>query len=130
LRTGDLGRIDDDDYLTLAGRLKESYRCGGEQVLPSEIEDLLVTHPAVLQAHVVPVPDERMGEIGVACVVLRESAQATPDELMAFCASRLARFKVPRHVIPLQADEIPVTPSGRARKFLLTRMVAATLGRE
>ena len=121
LRTGDLGRIDGDDYLTLAGRLKESYRCGGEQVLPTEIEDLLVTHPAVLQAHVVPVPDERMGEIGVACVVLREPSQATPDELMAFCAGRLARFKVPRHVIPLRADEIPVTPSGRARKFLLAR---------
>ncbi|MET0429789.1 MAG: class I adenylate-forming enzyme family protein [Microvirga sp.] len=130
LRTGDLGRIDGDDYLTLAGRLKESYRCGGEQVLPSEIEDLLVTHPAVLQAHVVPVPDERMGEIGVACVVLRDMPQATPDELIAFCASRLARFKVPRHVIPLRADDIPVTPSGRARKFLLAGMVAATLGRE
>ena len=73
LRTGDLGRIDADDYVTLVGRLKESYRCGGEQVLPSEIEDLLVTHPAVLQAHVVPVPDERMGEVGVACVVLRKA---------------------------------------------------------
>jgi fatty-acyl-CoA synthase len=127
LRTGDLGRIDSDDYLTLVGRLKESYRCGGEQVLPSEIEDLLVTHPAVLQAHIVPVPDDRMGEIGVACVVLREPPQATPEELIAFCASRLARFKVPRHVIPLRADDIPVTPSGRARKFLLAQMVATNL---
>jgi fatty-acyl-CoA synthase len=129
LRTGDLGRIDSDDYLTLVGRLKESYRCGGEQVLPSEIEDLLVTHPAVLQAHIVPVPDDRMGEIGVACVVLREPPQATPEELIAFCASRLARFKVPRHVIPLRADDIPVTPSGRARKFLLAQMVATNLSR-
>jgi fatty-acyl-CoA synthase len=69
-----------------------------------------------------------MGEIGVACVVLRELPQATPDDLIAYCASRLARFKVPRHVIPLRADEIPVTPSGRARKFLLAQMVAANLG--
>jgi fatty-acyl-CoA synthase len=122
LRTGDLGRVDGDDYVTLVGRLKESYRCGGEQVLPSEIEDLLVTHPAVLQAHVVPAPDERMGEIGVACVVLRDAPRTTPEELTAFCAARLARFKVPRHVLPIAAADIPVTPSGRARKFLLAKI--------
>jgi fatty-acyl-CoA synthase len=127
LRTGDLGRIDADDYITLVGRLKESYRCGGEQVLPSEIEDLLVTHPAVLQAHVAPIPDERMGEIGVACVVLRESPQTTPNELTAFCAQRLARFKVPRHVVPIQVEDIPVTPSGRARKFLLAQQMIERL---
>lgn len=128
LRTGDLGSIDEDDYLTLAGRLKESYRCGGEQVLPSEVEDLLVTHPAVLQAHVVPLPDERMGEVGVACVVLRDGQAAPPGELVAFCAARLARFKVPRHVLPIRADEIPTTPSGRARKFLLAEIAATRLG--
>ncbi len=123
LHTGDLGRLDSDAYITLVGRLKESYRCGGEQVLPSEIEDLLVTHPAVLQAHVVPFPDERMGEIGVACVVLRPEPATTPQELIAFCASRLARFKVPRHVLPIRVEEIPTTPSGRARKFLLAEIV-------
>jgi fatty-acyl-CoA synthase len=123
LRTGDLGRIDNDGYVTLLGRLKESYRCGGEQVLPSEIEDLLVTHPAVLQAHVVPVPDERMGEIGVACVVLRDAPMTSPAELTAFCAAKLARFKIPRHVIPIRAEDIPVTPSGRAQKFLLAKIV-------
>ncbi len=127
LRTGDLGTVDADDYVTLVGRLKESYRCGGEQVLPSEIEDILVTHPAVLQAHVVPVPDERMGEIGVACVVLRDMPVATPDELAAFCAARLARFKVPRHVMAIRAEEIPITPSGRARKFLLAKIVIERL---
>ena len=123
LHTGDLGRLDRDGYILLVGRLKESYRCGGEQVLPSEIEDLLVTHPAVLQAHVVPLPDERMGEIGVACVVLRPEPATTPEELIAFCASRLARFKVPRHVLPIRVEEIPTTPSGRARKFLLAAIV-------
>lgn len=123
LHTGDLGRMDADGYLYLVGRLKESYRCGGEQVLPSEIEDLLVTHPDVLQAHVVPLPDERMGEIGVACVVPRAGATATPVDLAAFCASRLARFKVPRHVVLMAAEDIPTTPSGRARKFLLAEKV-------
>ena len=128
LLTGDLARMDAEGYLTLAGRRKESYRCGGEQVLPSDAEDLLVTHPAVWQAHVVPVPDERMGEVGVACVVLREQATVTPAELTAFCAQGLARFKVPRHVLLMKAEDIPVTPSGRARKFLLIARVTELLG--
>ncbi len=128
LHTGDLGTLDAEDYLTLAGRLKESYRCGGEQVLPSEIEDLLVTHPAVLQAHVVPVPDLRMGEVGVAYVVLRDQPAVTPAELIEFCNARLARFKLPRHVLPIRAEDIPATPSGRARKFLLVKMATETLG--
>ena len=128
LHSGDLGRIDEDGYLTLAGRLKESYRCGGEQVLPTEAEDLLVTHPAVLQAHVVPVPDLRMGEVGVAYVVLRDTPAVTPDELIAHCAGHLARFKVPRHILAIRAEDIPSTPSGRARKFMLVRMATEALG--
>ena len=121
LHTGDLGRFDADGYLILVGRLKETYRCGGEQVMPTEIEDLLVTHPAVLQAHVVPVPDKRMGEAGAAYVVLRDAPNVTPEELTALCADRLARFKVPKYVLPIPASELPTTPSGRARKFLLTQ---------
>jgi fatty-acyl-CoA synthase len=128
LLTGDLARMDAEGYLMLAGRRKESYRCGGEQVLPSDAEDLLATHPAVWQAHVVPVPDERMGEVGVACVVLREQATVTPAELTAFCAQGLARFKVPRHILLMKAEDIPVTPSGRARKFLLVQQVSTLLG--
>lgn len=126
-KTGDLGRIDDDHYLTLMGRSKESYRCGGEQVMPTEIEDLLVTHPAVLQAHVVPVPHDRMGEVGCAIVVWREGRQAEPQELIDFCAQNLARFKVPQHILVMRADQIPVTPSGRARKFLLVQMALKEL---
>ncbi len=128
LRTGDLGRIDADDYLTLVGRRKESYRCGGELVMPTEVEDLLVTHPAVLQAHVVPIPDDRMGEVGVVFVVLRESPAVSDDELLALCRERVARFKVPRHVLRIRAEDIPATPSGRARKFMLTRIALERLG--
>jgi fatty-acyl-CoA synthase len=128
LHTGDLGRIDQDDYLTLAGRRKESYRCGGEQVLPGEVEDLLVTHPAVVQAHVVPVPDDRMGEVGAVFVVLRDNPEVEPQDLINFCAERLARFKVPKYVLPIEAEDIPVTPSGRARKFLLVEKAIEWLG--
>ena len=120
LKTGDLGRIDGDGYVSLAGRSKESYRCGGEQVLPTEIEDLLTSHPDVLQAHVVPVADERMGEVGVALVVPRPGASVNPEELRTMVSARLARFKVPRHILIVAESDIPITASGRAQKFLLT----------
>jgi fatty-acyl-CoA synthase len=128
LRTGDLGRIDADGYLTLEGRLKESYRCGGETVMPTEAEDLLVLHPKVLQAHVVPVPDEKMGEAGAAFIVLRAGEQLQPDELTEYCRKQLARFKVPKYFIPIAAESLPTTPSGRARKFKLSEMAIRTLG--
>lgn len=128
LRTGDLGRIDADGYITLVGRTKESYRCGGEQVLPTEIEDLLTTHPDVVQAQVVPVPDERMGEVGVAFLVARPGATLDPAAMQALVAGRLARFKVPRHVLVVAADDIPTTASGRARKFLLSQKAQTMLG--
>ncbi len=128
LHTGDLGKFDGDGYMLLVGRLKETYRCGGEQVMPTEIEDLLVTHPSVLQAHVVPVPDDRMGETGAAFVVLRDAPAVTPDALTAFCMDRLARFKVPKYMLPISADDLPTTPSGRARKFLLSKRAIADLG--
>ena len=128
LHTGDLGRLDDDDYISLVGRLKESYRCGGEMVMPTEAEDVLMSHSAVLQAHVVPVPDERMGEIGVAFVVLRDQTACDPADLQALCAERLARFKVPKHFLFVSAQDVPVTPSGRARKFLLSNMAMQSLG--
>ena len=128
LHTGDLGRFDEEGYLTLVGRRKESYRCGGEQVMPTEIEDVLASHPAVLQAHVVPVPDKRMGEAGAAFVVLRAAPAVTPEDLVALCADRLARFKVPKYVLPIRAEDLPTTPSGRARKFLLTQRAVEALG--
>ncbi len=120
LRTGDLGKLDDDGYLTLMGRSKESYRCGGELVMPTEVEDLLTSHPQILQAHVVPVPDERMGEIGVAFVVPAADAILDVEALQRMVAEQVARYKVPRHFLLVDEAEIPVTASGRARKFQLS----------
>ena len=127
-RSGDLGSFDEQGYMTLAGRLKETYRVGGEQVMPTEIEEVLTRHPDVVQAHVVPVPDERMGEAGCAWIGLRPDAGVTPDDLMAICAENLARFKVPRYVLEIAAEELPTTPSGRARKFLLSERAIDRLG--
>lgn len=127
LKTGDLGRIDEDGYIVLSGRTKESYRCGGELVLPTEIEDILTSHPDVMQAHVVPIPDERMGEVGVAFIVARDGATVDVEALRSLVSSRLARFKVPRHLLLLGAGDIPTTASGRARKFLLSQQALKIL---
>jgi fatty-acyl-CoA synthase len=121
LRSGDLGRIGLDGYLRLTGRSKDIYRCGSETVMPVEVESRLAERDDVSQAHVVPIPDERMGEVGVAFVVPAAGAEPDADDLIAHCRTTLARFKVPEHVIFLRADELPLTASGKVRKFLLAR---------
>lgn len=127
MRTGDLGRIDEDGYLVLTGRTKESYRCGGELVIPGEVEQVLLDHPAVLAAHVVGIPHPRMGEVGCAWVVSAPERPSSED-LLAYCASRLARFKVPAAVLFAEAHELPTTATGRVQKFLLVQRAVAVLG--
>ncbi len=128
LRTGDLGTLSADGYITLAGRRKEAYRCGGEQVMPAEVEAVLLGHPTVSQAHLVAVADPRMGEAGFAWIVPAAGAAVDGGELIAHCAERLARFKVPKYVATMRADEVPLTPSGRPRKFLLAERATTHLG--
>ena len=123
VRSGDLGIVRDDSYLVLTGRSKELYKSGGELVMPKEVEEVLSRHPGVSQAFAVGVADERWGEIGVACVVARPDANVTADELIALCKEQLARFKVPRRVVFLDATELPTTPTGKVQKFRLARMV-------
>jgi fatty-acyl-CoA synthase len=125
--TGDLGMIDPEGYISLLGRTSDCYRCGGEQVVPTEIEDILTAYPEVAQAYVVGVPDERMGEIGAAWIVPGPGGAPRAEDLIDYCAARLARFKVPRHVLFTTDEELPRTPSGRARKFLLTEQAARRL---
>jgi fatty-acyl-CoA synthase len=128
MRTGDLGRIDDQGYVVLTGRKKESYRCGGELVLPGEIEQVLADHPGVLVAHVVGIPHPRMGEVGCAWVVAAAERPAD-EELIAYCAGRLARFKVPAAVLFTRVEDLPVTATGRVQKFLLAERAVAMLFR-
>jgi fatty-acyl-CoA synthase len=120
LRSGDLGRIDTGNrHLVLTGRSKELYKCGGELVAPKEVEETLTDHPAVAQAFVVGLPDERMGEVGCAYVVPESANPPHPGELISHCRDRLARFKVPAHVIYLSAGELPTTATGKVQKFRL-----------
>ena len=127
LHTGDLGKVTADGYLTLTGRLKESYRCGGEMVMPREIEALVETLAEVELALAVGVPDIRMGDVGCLCVVPAAGAIPDPEALIAFCAERLARFKVPRHVLFFAANEIPMTSTGRPQKVRLAQVARERL---
>lgn len=114
-RTGDLGRLSRDGYLTLDGRLKELINRGGEKIAPREVDEALLAHSAVREAVAYGVPDTKWGEVVHAAVVTDESLSG--DELRAFCADRLAAFKVPRriHVVP----EIPKGPTGKVQRRAL-----------
>lgn len=129
MQTGDLGRVDEQGYLSLTGRQKESYRFGGELVIPSDVEEVLVQHEGVLEAHVVGIPHERYGDVGCAWVVVNPAAPPAAEDLIAFCAARVARFKVPASVLFIDASDLPRTVTGRVQKFLLIeraiRMLAA-----
>jgi fatty-acyl-CoA synthase len=127
LRTGDLGRIDEEGYLTLTGRKKECYRCGGELVVPKHVEELLTGYPGVSQAHVVPIPDERMGEVGVAWVVPDAHAALDADALLRYCAENLARFKVPIRIFFAEAGDLPVSATGKIQKFKLVERTKQAL---
>jgi acyl-CoA synthetase (AMP-forming)/AMP-acid ligase II len=118
-RTGDVGKLSADGYLTLVGRVKELINRGGEKVSPYEVEDVLLTHPAVAEAAAYPVPDEKYGEqVGVVVVL---SGEATPGELAAHCADRLAAFKRPARVTI--APEIPKGPTGKVQRLTLAALV-------
>ena len=109
------------------GRIKESYRCGGEMVMPREVEAVLEEHPGVDQAHIVGIPDPRMGEIGCAFIVPESAGRPVPDELIAHCKERLARFKVPKYVLFTDAASLPLTATGRVQKFKLVERAKAEL---
>lgn len=114
LHTGDLARADDDGFFFIAGRKKDMFISGGENVYPVEVERALHEHPAVAQCAVVGVPHPDWGEVGKAVVVLTAGAAATEAELVEHCRARLARYKVPRTVVFV--DELPLSAAGKILK--------------
>ena len=123
-RTGDQGVIDEAGYLTLTGRLKEIINRGGEKIAPREVDDVLMTHPAVAQAVAFAVPHQKLGEDVAAVIVLREGAEAGERELRAFAAESLADFKVPRTI--LFRDEIPKGATGKLQRIGLAEKLGIT----
>jgi long-chain acyl-CoA synthetase len=114
LHTGDLGRLDEEGYLTLVDRKKDMIVSGGENVYSAEVENALESHPAVLEAAAIAVPDEAMGERVHAVVVLAKGMAASDDELQAHCRRLIAGFKLPRSFD--FADALPRTAAGKVRK--------------
>lgn len=115
--TGDAVSETPEGYLRFVGRISEMFKVGGENVDPIEVEAVLMRHPAVAMASVVGVPDDRLGEVGLACVTPLADQAVDVDDLRAFARQRLASFKVPRHV--RLVDGFPMTASGKVQKYLL-----------
>jgi long-chain acyl-CoA synthetase len=114
LRTGDVARVDEDGYFFIVDRKKDMIIRGGYNVYPREIEEVLHQHPAVLDAAVLGIPDDELGEEVAAAVALKSGAHAEPDELRAFVKERVAAYKYPRTVRIV--DELPKGPTGKILK--------------
>jgi fatty-acyl-CoA synthase len=122
-RTGDLGHMDREGFVYITGRASDMYISGGSNVYPREIEEKILTHPAIAEVAVVGVPDPMWGEIGIAACVAREGAQVSEEELVAFLGAQLARYKLPRRVVFLEA--LPKSGYGKVPKRLVRDELAA-----
>src|SRR5262249_29539436 len=111
------GVLDERGNLRITDRLKDMFIVGGFNAYPAEIEDLLAEHRAIRRASVVGIPDERLGEVGVAFVVLRPGVHSTPDELIAWARGRMANYKVPRRIEIV--SELPLNATGKVLKHVL-----------
>jgi fatty-acyl-CoA synthase len=119
LKSGDIGRQDEDGYYYIAGRIKEMFISGGENVYPAEVENVLAAHPDILEAAIVAVPDEKWGEVGRAYVLAQPGHEIPPSsDITAFCRERLAPYKVPKEFVSV--PDFPRTAAGKIQKHLLT----------
>jgi acyl-CoA synthetase (AMP-forming)/AMP-acid ligase II len=127
LHTGDLGAFDPDGSLRIVGRIKDMFIVGGFNAYPAEIENLLLGHPRVAQVAVIGVPDERLGEVGIAFVVASSGDPVEPAEIIEWAKREMANYKVPRSVELL--DELPLNATGKVVKDeLRARISASTIG--
>jgi acyl-CoA synthetase (AMP-forming)/AMP-acid ligase II len=117
LHTGDIGVMNNHGYVTITDRLKDMFIVGGFNAYPAEIENEFMNHPAVAQVAIVGQPDERMGEVGHAFVVLRHDQKIDTDQLLNWARNRMANYKVPRHITFV--DALPTNASGKVLKFEL-----------
>jgi acyl-CoA synthetase (AMP-forming)/AMP-acid ligase II len=119
LRTGDVGVVDQAGRLTIVGRVKDMFIVGGFNAYPAEIENLLLRHPDIRQAAVIGIPDERLGEVGMAFVVTR-TGTGSSSEIIEWCREHMANYKVPRVVAVV--DGLPVNATGKVVKDTLRRL--------
>jgi fatty-acyl-CoA synthase len=125
LHSGDLASVDEEGYYSIVGRIKDMIIRGGENIYPREIEEFLYTMPGVLDVQVVGIPDEKYGEIVGACIILEDGAELTEEDVRDYARTKIARFKVPKHVFFV--DEFPLTASGKIQKYKLKEMAEKLL---
>ena len=128
MHTGDLAAMDDEGYVNIVGRIKDMIIRGGENVYPREVEEFLYTHPDIVEAQVIGVPDVRYGEEVMAWVQLRESSAATAEDITEFCRGTIARHKVPRYI--KFTDTFPMTITGKIQKYVMREQSIEELGLE
>ena len=126
LHSGDLACRDENGCYRITGRLKDMIIRGGENLYPKELEEFLYTHEAVKDVQVIGVPDEKYGEEAMACVILREGAAATVEEIRQYCVARLARHKVPKYIEFV--DSFPMNAAGKVLKYKMREDAAKRLG--
>jgi fatty-acyl-CoA synthase len=128
MHTGDLATMDAEGYLNIVGRIKDMVIRGGENVYPREIEEFLYTHPDIVDAQVIGVPDEKYGEELMAWVRLKPGAELTAEQLREFASGKLAHYKIPRYVHVV--DTFPMTVTGKIRKVQMREEAIELLGLE
>ncbi|OYD68922.1 AMP-binding protein [Rhodococcus sp. OK302] len=127
MHTGDIGVMDDAGYVAITGRIKDMVIRGGENVYPREIEEFLYTHPDILDAQVIGVPDAKYGEELMVWIQMREgAAELDADSVRAFCTGKLAHYKIPRYVHVV--DEFPMTVTGKVRKIAMRELAIELIG--
>ena len=126
LHTGDVGTLDAAGYLRITDRIKDMYIMGGFNCYPAEIENQIFTLDGVAQVAVIGVPDERMGEVGMAFVVPKPGSALTAESIIAWCREQMANYKVPRSV--RLVDALPMNATGKVTKFALREQAARELG--
>jgi len=125
-RTGDLGQFDGAGNVKIVGRLKEMINRGGKKFFPREIEEILYTHPKILHAAIVGVPDPRLGERNCLCVIPRPGQTLTLDEAVGYLRDSVATYKLPETIEIF--DELPFTPTGKIQRHVLVRRVLERRG--
>ena len=127
-RTGDIGHLDEDQYLYITGRIKEMINRGGQKIAPLEVDEVLKAHPEVSEAVSFTVPHPTLGEDIAAAIILHKDARSTSIDIRRFAAARLAPFKVPSQIVIV--DQIPTGPTGKLQRINLMHELADQLNTE
>ena len=125
---GDLATIDDDGFIYIIDRSKDTYISGGENIHPAEIEKLLLTNSKIFDVAVYGVPDEKWGEVGKASIVLKEGHKMCSNDMLAFLEGKIGKYKIPKHIEFVK--KLPMTATGKIKRYLLIEAFKAEINQK